>query len=78
MSQNMNPFIKVHYRLGHPLYWPNFSSPSLEGFIRNMIKLNKMRKLRDIKGILNPVFRRTLQLFGISYRIYIYTIKKER
>ena len=28
-KHDMKPFIKDHYRLGHPVYWPNIASPKI-------------------------------------------------
>lgn len=74
-SHSLLPKQKIHYRLGHPIYWPNISSPSLKKLIRTFLTLKLIDGFRLTMVYLNLLFRKFLQLFGLSSGICIYAQK---
>lgn len=75
MSENLFPKERVHYRLGHPIYWPNISSPSFKQIIKVFLKLNLTDSFRLIISYSNLLFRKFLQIIGLSSGICIYAQK---
>ena len=76
-SCQIQPYKKVHYRLGHPYYWPNIPSPCLKDGFLNIFKLNFKVGIKEIFNWFNLILRRLLQYFGLSSGLCIYGIKVE-
>ncbi|WP_282134433.1 class I SAM-dependent methyltransferase [Seonamhaeicola maritimus] len=74
-SQNLSPKEKIHYRLGHPIYWPNISSPHFKQIIEAFLKLNLRNSFRLTISYSNLLFRKFLQSVGLSSGICIYAQK---
>ncbi|MDC8000595.1 class I SAM-dependent methyltransferase [Aequorivita todarodis] len=74
-SQSLSSKVKIHYRLGHPIYWPNIPSTSAKQIIKSFLKLNLKAGFRLTISYLNLVFRKSLQLVGLSSGICIYAQK---
>lgn len=66
---------KVHYRLGHPSYWPNLPLPSMRKTINNILKGKLKLVLVDFTEYAIFPLRVTLQIFGLSSGICIYAKK---
>ncbi len=75
-SQNISPKEKIHYRLGHPIYWPNIPSTNPKQVIKSFLKLNLRAGFRLTISYLNLLFRKSLQLVGLSSGICIYAQKQ--
>jgi ubiquinone/menaquinone biosynthesis C-methylase UbiE len=74
---SIKPYKKIHYRLGHPYYWPNIPSPSLVNVCQHLMKLNFKKGLREGFDFINLIFRRILQVFGLSSGLCIYAMKED-
>ena len=76
LSNNIAPYCKVHYRLGHPIYWPNIPSPSMKETIKSIFKFEFKIGMKGLMEYFNLLFRRALQLMGLTSGLCIYAIKK--
>ena len=74
-SNDLSPFIKDHYRLGHPVYWPNIATPKLSTSIRAFKRLKFKAGFFHLLKYLNLHFRKVLQSFGLSSGLCIYARK---
>lgn len=77
-SQSLFPKEKIHYRLGHPIYWPNIPSPNVKQIIKSFLKWNFKAGFRLTFSYLNLLFRKFLQLMGLSSGICIYAQKPSK
>ncbi|PWH82812.1 hypothetical protein DIS18_11325 [Algibacter marinivivus] len=76
-AHNIMPYKKIHYRLGHPYYWPNIPSPSIKSALFSIMKFNFKKGIREIFDYFNLIFRKILQLLGLSSGLCIYALKEE-
>lgn len=76
LSNNINPLIKDHYRLGHPVYWPNIPSPKFREILKDFLQLKIGSGLKKTRDYLNLLFRIMLQFFGLSSGLCIYARKE--
>ncbi|WP_258226017.1 class I SAM-dependent methyltransferase [Aestuariibaculum sp. M13] len=74
-AHGLIPKKRVHYRLGHPIYWPNIPSPSFKKLVKSFLKLEIRKFLCLFKSYMNLIFRRFLQFVGLSSGICIYAKK---
>ncbi|GAA4815292.1 class I SAM-dependent methyltransferase [Litoribaculum gwangyangense] len=74
-SLNLYPKEKIHYRLGHPIYWPNIPSPNIKQIIKSFLKLNLRTCFKLILSYMNFIIRKFLELIGLSSGICIYAQK---
>lgn len=74
-TNSLKPFVKKHYRLGHPIYWPNIYSPSFKAFFKYFLKLKFKKSINELIGLFNLCFRILLQLLGFSSGLCIYAKK---
>ncbi|MBO3116693.1 class I SAM-dependent methyltransferase [Winogradskyella sp. DF17] len=65
-------FIKDHYRLGHPVYWPNIHSPKIMYAIKAFSKFKLRTGIKLILEYFNLLYRILLQFLGLSSGICIY------
>jgi 2-polyprenyl-3-methyl-5-hydroxy-6-metoxy-1,4-benzoquinol methylase len=77
LSHDIKPYNKVHYRLGHPIYWPNIPSPSIKKAIISLIGFKFKKGVKELINYFNLLFRRVLQLLGLSSGLCIYASKKD-
>ncbi|MAP55642.1 class I SAM-dependent methyltransferase [Altibacter sp.] len=77
-SNNLKPKEKVHYRLGHPVYWPNIPSPKAKNIIKSILKLRIRKALALSVSYANLLFRKLLQALGLSSGICIYAQKQPK
>ncbi len=77
-SQSLFPKVNIHYRLGHPIYWPNIPSPHAKQIIKSFLKLDLKAAFRLTLSYSNLLFRKFLQLVGLSSGICIYAQKQSK
>ncbi|CAN2038982.1 Methyltransferase domain-containing protein [Candidatus Magnetomoraceae bacterium gMMP-15] len=75
-KHSLIPFKKVHYRLGHPIYWPNLPLPEIGKLLEDFIHLKWLRVVISMADFCLLPVRVLLQIFGMSSGICIYAIKK--
>jgi 2-polyprenyl-3-methyl-5-hydroxy-6-metoxy-1,4-benzoquinol methylase len=64
-----------HYRLGHPIYWPNIPSPNFKTVIKLALKFKVRTATNVFFDCCNLYFRILLQHLGLSSGICIYARK---
>ena len=75
-SNNLNPVIRKHYRLGHPIYWPNIESPDFKSIVKDLLKMEFASFAKGSLDYANMVFRVLLQGAGLSSGLCIYARKQ--
>jgi SAM-dependent methyltransferase len=76
-KHDMKPFIKDHYRLGHPVYWPNIASPKFKDAVKAFLKFKISKGFKVLFEYINLLFRMVLQRLGLSSGLCIYARKNE-
>lgn len=74
-SNNFDIIKTNHYRLGHPIYWPNISSPNFKSVIKLVLKFKVRAATSVFFDCCNLYFRILLQHLGLSSGICIYARK---
>ncbi|WP_422105128.1 methyltransferase domain-containing protein [Winogradskyella sp.] len=71
-KNGIKPFIKDHYRLGHPIYWPNIPAPKFSDVIKAFLKFKLKTGIKLTLEYFNLLFRILLQSLGLSSGLCIY------
>ena len=73
----LHPVEKIHYRLGHPIFWPNLPLPLISTFINDIKHLKLKSIIVDVISVVLFPFRLCLEKIGLTSGICIFA-KKER
>ncbi len=76
-KHKMKPFIKDHYRLGHPVYWPNIATPKFKDAAKAFLRFKIIKGFKALFEYFNLLFRTLLQSLGLSSGLCIYAKKNE-
>ncbi len=76
-KNGLEPVETKCYRLGHPVYWPNFQSPTLRDMLSNIRHLQVKRFVANTIHIIFLPFRFLLERVGLASGICIYAMKKD-
>ncbi|NVM20694.1 MAG: class I SAM-dependent methyltransferase [Desulfobacterales bacterium] len=75
-SHSLTPFKKVHYRLGHSIYWPNLPLPEVKSIATELLHFNWLKVIAYATDYCLSPLRLVLQVLGLSSGICIYAAKR--